>query len=112
MDIQELVTNTLLNLGIEVLYGWYDKDLGKAHITFLEIDTEETDYVDDVATSIEHLIQFDIWTKDGEEAQELKKLVKEKLKSVGFRFQNGGDNFEMDTKLWHIAQRFIIIENI
>ncbi|WP_251861967.1 hypothetical protein [Clostridium sp. Marseille-Q2269] len=112
MDIQELITSILSESNVPVIYGWYDKELNKAHITFLEIDTEETDYQDDVPTSIEHLIQVDIWTRDGQEAQKLKKEVKEKLKNSGFRFQNGQDKFEMDTKLWHIPQRFLIIENI
>jgi len=112
VDILELVTSALTSLNIKCIYGWYDESLNSTHITFLEFDNEDSDYSDDEAITEEHWIQVDIWTKDTEEAQILKKQVKELLKSNSFNYQNGADQFEIDTKLWHIAQRFLYIEDL
>lgn len=112
MDVLELVTSALKSLNTQCIYGWYDESLDSTHITFLEFDNEDSDFVDDEATTIEHYVQVDIWTKDIEEAQMLKKQVKELLKSNNCNYQNGSDQFEIDAKLWHIAQRFLYIENL
>lgn len=110
MDILELVTNALESLNIPCIYGWYDENLSETHITFLEFDNQEEEYSDDEATSIEHYIQVDIWTKDTNESQTIKKQVKELLKQNGFIYQNGQDLFEIENQMWHIPQRFLIVE--
>lgn len=112
MDILELVTTALASLNIPIIYGWYDSSLDTTHITFLEYDNLKDEFADDEATTEEHYIQVDIWTKDIEEAQILKKQVKQLLKADGFFYQDGQDQYENDTELWHIAQRFLIIEDL
>lgn len=112
MDILELVSTVLTSLEIPVIYGWHDESLNQSHITFLEFDNEDDNYSDDEATSTNHYIQIDIWTKDAVEAQMLKKQIKRLLKSNEFLYQNGADQYENDTELWHIAQRFLIIEDL
>lgn len=110
MDLNNLIINTLEPLSIPVLYGWYDKNIKDTHITFYEYLENDEDYADDEATSTEHYIQLDIWSKGN--TKELKKQVKLLLKEVGFRFQEGQDFFETDTEIYHIAMRFYIDENL
>lgn len=112
MDMLALISSILASLNIPIVAGWYDANIGQTHITFLEFDNEEDDFSDDEAETEVHYIQFDIWTLDVDEAQSLKKQVKKLLKQNGFVFQNGVDQFESDTKLWHIAQRFIYLESL
>lgn len=114
MDILKLVNAALATLGIIVVYGWYDENLA-THITFLEFDNLQSDYSDDEAETEEHYIQVDIWTKDVAESQTLKKHVKTLMKNAGFFYEDGADLVETKedgTQLWHIAQRFLIIENL
>lgn len=115
MDILDLVTTALEPLNIIVSYGWYDENLNATHITFLEFDNVDSDFADDEATSNEHWLQTDIWTKDTLEGQTLKKQVKELLKLNGLLYQDGQDQHEPQTDgliLWHIASRWLIVEDL
>lgn len=115
MDILESVSSALAPLNVIVAYGWYDESLNATHITFLEFDNVDGDYADDEATSTEHYMQVDIWTKDIVESQTLKKQVKTLLKSNGFLYQEGQDLSEPQNDgdvLWHIATRWILQEDI
>lgn len=111
MNILDLVSNALQNLNIPVVYGWFDAEL-QTHITFLEFDNLEDEFADDAPTTEEHYIQVDIWTKDTIESQTFKKQVKDLMKNNNFIYQDGQDQFEFDKQLWHIATRWLLIENI
>lgn len=115
MDILELVTTALKPIEVTVVYGWFDENLNDTHITFLEFDNKDDDYGDDEATSTEHYVQVDIWTKDVAESQTLKKQVKALLKSNSFLYQDGQDSNETQSDgsiLQHIATRWLIVEDL
>lgn len=112
MNILEKVDTALSFLDIPKIYGWYDESLNSTHITFLEFDNQEDEFSDDEATTEEHYIQVDLWTKDITESQTLKGQIKQVLKQNGFIYQDGQDQFENDTGLWHIATRWLIIEDL
>lgn len=115
MDILELVSSSLASLNIPIVYGWFDKNIKTTHCTFLIFDENDEDYSDDEATTTEHWIQVDIWTKDTEEAQALKKTVKQLLKVNGLLYQDGQDKTEIQNDgscLWHIASRWLIVEDL
>ncbi|WP_338025423.1 hypothetical protein [Clostridium yunnanense] len=112
MDIISLVADSLASLDAIVVYGWYDESLNDTHITYLEFDNLEDEFADDEATTEEHYIQLDIWTKDLDESQNLKKEIKKLMKENGFLYQDGQDQYENDTQLWHIASRWLYIENL
>lgn len=115
MDIIELVAEALEPLGIDTLYGWYDKNLNDTHITYLEFDNSEGEFADDEATVEEHYITVDLWTKDSSEVTELKKEIKRLLKLGGFFYQDGAEQTETETDgstLYHITSRWLYEENL
>jgi hypothetical protein len=112
LNILDLVSTSLESLNIITVYGWYDESLNDTHITFLEFNNLEDEFADDEALTEEHYITVDLWTKDIEESQNLKKQIKELLKKSNFIYQDGADQFESDTGLYHITTRWLIIENL
>lgn len=112
MEFIELVSTSLEPLNIPVIYGWFDKNINSTHITFIEFDNVEGEYCDDEATTEEHWIQIDVWTKNVEEAQTLKRSIKKLLKDSNFNYQDGADQFEADTEIWHISTRWLYVENL
>ncbi|WP_315112909.1 hypothetical protein [Clostridium intestinale] len=115
MDIIELVAEALEPLGIDTLYGWYDKNLNDTHITYLEFDNSNDNFADDEATTEEHYITVDLWTKNSSEVTTLKKEIKRLLKLGGFFYQDGVDQTEAQTDgsvLYHITTRWLYEENL
>lgn len=115
MDIIEKIDKQLGTLlddkEIEYFYGWYDKDINDTHVTFTLISDEEDDHADDEAESINYLFQVDIWSK--ENMEELKKTIKKCMKSIdNCTYSNGADLYEPDTKIYHKALRFNVVEVI
>lgn len=105
------ILEALKDLGVPVLYGWYDESLNKTHITFFTFSEIPEDYSDDDYENLESYIQIDIWSRENVES--LKRQVKKAMKNKDFRYTDGRDQFETDTKLYHKALRFYIsdIEN-
>lgn len=106
--MNEIILEALAPLEYPVLYGWYDESLNKTHITFFQYNELPNDYSEDTNEVLEHYYQIDIWSKTNTE--KLKKGVKKAMKKAGFRFTDGSDQFETDTKIYHKAMRFFIAE--
>lgn len=102
------ILESLKDLGVPVLYGWYDESLNKTHITFFTFNEIPEDYSDDDYESLENYIQVDIWSKENVES--LKRKIKKAMKDNGFRYTDGRDQFEIDRKLYHKALRFCIAD--
>lgn len=109
-DIIALVCDSLDSLDVPIIEGWYDKELNKTHITVHEYLDQEDEFEDDNPSEIEHNIQVDIWSKDGIEASKFKNKVKRLLKKNNFNYDNGQDQYEPDTKIYHKGLRFSYIE--
>lgn len=109
MDIEELILNTLSTLA-PTYYGWYSENYEDTHIVFLEISDNEDLFGDDEAGVIEHLYQVSIFSKTN--CSRLKKDIKKALKNVGFYYQDGSDQHEVETQLYHKATRWIYNEYI
>lgn len=115
MDIIEKIdialSDVLEPLGISSFYGWYDKDISETHVTFTLISDNEDDYSDDLAESINYLIQIDIWSK--ENMEDLKKTIKSAMKTIdNCTYSDGADLYEDDVKIYHKALRFNVLEAI
>ena len=111
MDIIETIDTTLSNtitpLDIQSFYGWYDKDINETHVTFILLSDTDEDYSDDEAETNTQLVQVDIWSK--ENMENLKKTIKEAMKTVGnCRYIDGRDFYEKETLIYHKALRFYI----
>lgn len=111
-DIIELVSSALDPLNVLVIEGWYDNELNKTHITVHEFLDQEDEFEDDEASQIIHNIQVDIWSKDSLESYNLKKSVKNLLKSNDFSYSQGEDFYETDAKIYHKGMRFTYVEYI
>lgn len=112
LDIIALVSEALSSLNVDVIEGWYDKELNKTHITVHEYLDQENGFQDDEASELEHNIQLDIWSKDSLEAYNLKKQVRKLLKENGFKYESGQDFYEVETGIYHKALRFTYLEDI
>lgn len=115
MDIIETIDNALsgaLNpLNIESFYGWYDKEILQTHVTFTQLNDTDTSYSDGEAEVTEYYIQVDIWSKDNIES--LKKTIKTAMKTIdSCTYNQGQDFYETDTKIFHKALRFYIVEEV
>ncbi|MDK0850797.1 hypothetical protein P5F25_02590 [Clostridium perfringens] len=109
-DIIALVYDSLESLNIPVIEGWYDKEINKTYITVHEYLDLEDGFEDDNPSEIEHNIQVDIWSKDGIEASKLKSKVRKLLKKNNFDYDDGQDQYETDTKIYHKGMRFSYTE--
>lgn len=115
MDLITLVSSALEPLGITTIYGWYDENLKKTHITFLEYDNLDGEYADDASTTEEHYITVDLWTFDADESQNINRQIKRILKANDFMYQDGTTQTETQSDgstLYHATTRWLIIENL
>lgn len=113
MDIIDLAAKALSRLveeGISVKQGWYDKNIKDTHITLWALDDNETGYSDDDAELEEGFIQVNIWGIY--DCVDLKKRVKKMMKSAGFMYEAGNDNYEDDTKIYVKQMRFYYISEL
>lgn len=70
-----------------------------------EIITEKYDnYYGNNNKTVNYVIQVDIFSKY--DYSDLEQIIKTVLKEKDYRFSNGADLYEEDTKLYHKAMRF------
>jgi hypothetical protein len=114
MDIIETIDNALSSaltpLSISSFYGWYDEDIQKTHVTFIQLNDADVDYSDGEAEATEYYIQVDIWSKENIES--LKKVIKTAMKTINSTYYGGQDFYEKDTKIFHKVLRFYIQEAV
>lgn len=111
-NIIGLVYDALKHCNVDIIEGWYDKELKKTHITVHEYLTRDSDFCDDENLTVEHNIQVDVWGEFSNEVNDLRDFCKNSLKKAGFMFNQGEDLYETDTKIYHRAMRFTYIEEL
>lgn len=112
LDIIALVSESLAGLNVDVIEGWYDKELNKTHITVHEYLESEESFQDDEASALEHNLQIDVWSMNSLEAYTLKKKIRKLMKENNFKYESGQDFYEVDTGIYHKALRFTYLEEI
>lgn len=103
-DAAEALKN-IVEKGIPVMQGWYDKNLQECHVTLWDLGEEEGNFSDDEAEGITLSMQITIFSKKDEVAlaREIKGLMKEK----GFSFEGrNGDEVQPEKGIYMKAQRF------
>lgn len=91
--------------GIEVMQGWYDKDIGKTHVTLWDLGESEQDFSNDNAETELHSVQVTIFSKEDEVV--LAKEIKDSMKTAGFLFEGrNGDDSNPTDGIYMKAQRF------
>jgi len=91
---------------IIVMQGWYDKDIGKTHVTLWDLGEVEQDHSDDDAETEIHSVQVTIFSKEDETA--LAAEIKGLMKIAGFIFDGrNGDDSEPKEEIYMKAQRFL-----
>lgn len=115
-DIIPIVAEALKPIsdeGYTVQSGWYDDDIGKTHITFLELNDNTQDTSDDEEESVNHLVQVDVWSFSDVESNRLKENVKLLLLGSGFSYEDGQNLPEIKDgkKFYHRAIRVTYCEN-
>ncbi len=112
LDIIALVSKSLESLNVDVIEGWYDKELNNTHITVHEYLESEESFQDDEASALEHNLQIDVWSMNSLEAYTLKKKIRKLMKENNFKYESGQDFYEVDTGIYHKALRFTYLEEI
>lgn len=113
MDIIARVAEALediLQRGIPVVNGWYDENINKTHVTFMELTDRTNNVSDDEEEDIAHVIQVDIWSKTDE--WKLKSEIKKMMINNDFGYIEGADLFDIETKIYHKALRFDFLEEV
>ncbi|MBD5550234.1 MAG: hypothetical protein HDQ96_03520 [Lachnospiraceae bacterium] len=91
--------------GIQVVQGWYRKDIKKTHVTLWDLGETEGDYSDDDAEGTEQAVQVTIFSKKDEVA--LAEKIKELMKQHGFLYEaRNTDDSEPQNGIYMKAQRF------
>lgn len=101
------VAETLRGLDVPVSRLSYN---GKnpTYITFFLVDDFPALHCDDKEKVSEQIIQVDIWSKSN--YKELAKEVEKRMLDAGFSKLNYFEQYEKDTKIFHMAMRFTIQE--
>lgn len=115
-DIVPIVAKALKpisNDGYVVQTGWYDENIDKTHVTFVELNDNTEDSSDDEEESVSHLIQVDVWSYDDIESNSIKQRVKSLLQKSGFFYEDGENLPEVknNKKFYHRALRFTYCED-
>lgn len=74
------------------------------YIEYEIISEKYEDYCGNDNLAIDYIFQVDIFSKGNYEP--IEKIIKEILKEKDYKFSNGADLYENDTKLYHKAMRF------
>lgn len=112
MGLNSLIISTLKPLNIPVKFQTLSEKEKQAnpttYITFFEFNQYTAQSADDDETVTRHSTQVDVWSKG--DYTEIVKLVKQKLKTVGFRRTFETEFYETDTKIYHKVIRFSYYE--
>lgn len=109
MDIVAILDELLTS--VNASFGWYNKDLDITHVTFIQIGDKPTEYSDDEETGTVYTVQIDIWGKDDYETMQKKNIIRELMKNSEFGYIDGQDLYEDDTKIYHKALRYQILDS-
>ena len=111
MDIIALAAEALKPVsddGISVRQGWYEEDLKKLHVTLWSLSDYDAAHSDDDAEVDAGIVQVNIWS--GKDQVSLKNRIKKLMRKAGFRFVEGHDEAETDTRVFINAMRFLLIQ--
>ncbi|MDP4146118.1 MAG: hypothetical protein Q8936_16780 [Bacillota bacterium] len=95
---------------VDAKYGWYNSKLN-THVTFILLYDRATEYSDDEETGAVNTVQIDVWSKDDYEAMQKKNDIKKLMKDTDFGYIDGRDFYEDDTKIYHKALRYQILDS-
>lgn len=100
----------LVDEGIIVQQGWYDKEVKKLHVTLWSLGDYEGAHADDTAEVDVASVQVNIWSE--EDQISLKKRIIKLMKKAGFYYMGGNDELETDTRIFNNAMRFLKAEEV
>lgn len=91
--------------GIQVVQGWYRKDIKKTHVTLWDLGETDDGHSDDDAEGVQQSVQVTIFSKEDEVALAAK--IKKLMKQHGFLFEaRNADDSEPQNGIYMKAQRF------
>ena len=109
--LEDLIYKILENAPYPVYSGWYKQDLNKkTHTTFL-CATGSFNYSEDEAEECTLIFSFDTWSGDKKEAIEQLKYIRKALKEYGFCLSDYNEDYETDTELYHLTDRYSYLIN-
>lgn len=91
--------------GIQVVQGWYRKDIKKTHVTLWDLGETEDNHSDDEAEGVTLSVQVTVFSTEDETV--LAREIKALMKIHGFDFEGrNGDDSKPDDGIYMKAQRF------
>lgn len=91
--------------GIQVVQGWYRKDIKETHVTLWDLGETDDSHSDDDAEGVRQSVQVTIFSTEDEVA--LAASVKKLMKRHGFLFEaRNADDSEPQNGIYMKAQRF------
>jgi hypothetical protein len=94
--------------GIIVRQGWYEESLKQLHVTLWNLSDYIAAHSDDDEEVEAGMVQVNIWS--AEDQVSLKKRIKKLMRGAGFRFVEGHDELETDTRVFINAMRFLLVQ--
>ena len=111
MDIIEKSAEALKPIsdeGITVRQGWYEENLKKLHVTLWNLSEYIAAHSDDDEEIEAGMVQVNIWS--GEDQIALKKRIRKLMRRAGFKYVEGHDELETDTRIFINAMRFLLVQ--
>lgn len=111
MDIIERAAEALKPVSddnISVRQGWYEESLKRLHVTLWNLSDYVAAHSDDGEEIEAGMIQVNIWSEHDQVS--LKKRIKKLMRKAGFRFVEGNDEAETDTRIFINAMRFLYMQ--
>lgn len=91
--------------GIQVVQGWYRKDIKDTHVTLWDLGETDDSHSDDAAEGVQQSVQVTIFSQKDEVALAAK--IKKLMKRCGFQFEaRNADDSEPQNGIYMKAQRF------
>lgn len=108
MEINKILKADLLDeritgiLGGNYIYKLHKPENEKTniYIEYFVVRDEDTDFCGNTSLTNENLLQIDVFGLDGAAVSKVMKTVRTVLKEKNYRYENGYENYEEDTKLY------------
>lgn len=111
MDIIEKAAEALKPVsddGIIVRQGWYEENLKRPHVTLWNLSHYIAAHSDDDEEVEAGMVQVNIWS--GKDQVSLKNRIKKLMRRAGFKYVEGHDELETETRIFINAMRFLYMQ--
>lgn len=111
MKFNKLIKDTLNDIGCPVSFIENTQDKKPdIYVTFSNMPSTPVVFADDKENIREYNFQVDIWCKYGKSYASIMDIIIEKMQAAGFKYIDGPEMYEEETKIIHKVLQFTFEE--